>query len=329
MKIKYIFATCAFLTAFSACQPEVFSEADYQVLLDGSNTYLAGEPVKFNFVGNVDNMQFFSGEQGCEYRYRNRYDVALEDVRSALMTMNLQPRYGNPGSMDIYVTNRFDGLDGNDFEADRKTLEDMLAGGMEGWEKISFEEPESQQWSGDQSFDISEYLDNFCIAFHWHPAYTGGAQRTYYINIGIDTDLGLGDGNPSLSTKDLDYTMIYLTDDEFYDGRRYDNPEKNTNGFITTSGYSADLQFQGVGGTELDTAIDAWCVSSPMVLTNVTNDKPILVKNMQNLLDDFEYTWETPGTYTVTFVGINTNYAGDSSLVKEFRITIIDPLDAD
>ena len=85
----------------------------------------------------------------------------------------------------------------------------------------------------------------------------------------------------------------------------------------------ADLILQGVSNTELDFDIDGWLISDPMPLTAVQNDQPLVIKDMQNYMTSYEYTWEKPGTYVVTFVGINTNYAGDSKLVKEFKITVL------
>jgi hypothetical protein len=61
-----------------------------------------------------------------------------------------------------------------------------------------------------------------------------------------------------------------------------------------------------------------------MALTAVQNDQPLVIKDMQNYMTSYEYVWNEPGTYVVTFVGINTNYAGASQLVKEFKITVFE-----
>ena len=103
-----------------------------------------------------------------------------------------------------------------------------------------------------------------------------------------------------------------------------DNPYaiNNGNGYINFNKSGADLILQGVSNTELDFDIDGWLISDPMPLTAVQNDQPLVIKDMQNYMTSYEYTWEEPGTYVVTFVGINTNYAGASQLVKEFKITV-------
>ncbi len=58
--------------------------------------------------------------------------------------------------------------------------------------------------------------------------------------------------------------------------------------------------------------------------TTVENDKGVVIKNLQNYLHSFEYTWNEPGTYTVTFVGTNANYAGASRKIQEMTITIFE-----
>ena len=45
----------------ASCQHDVIYKADYNVTLDPANTFYAGDPVKFNFDGEVDNLLFYSG----------------------------------------------------------------------------------------------------------------------------------------------------------------------------------------------------------------------------------------------------------------------------
>ena len=87
---------------------------------------------------------------------------------------------------------------------------------------------------------------------------------------------------------------------------------------------TATLIFQGIGANALPYAIDGWVISKATPLNRVANDKGVAIKNLQNYLHTFEYTWTEPGTYTVTFVGTNSNYAGASQDVKEMTITIFD-----
>ena len=103
----------------TACQHDVIYEVDYTITLDKENTYYAGEPVRFNITGNVENLVFYSGETGAQYVYKDRYSVPVEDVISANLHLDLQARYGGAGALEIYVSKDFAGIDGsNDPEGD-------------------------------------------------------------------------------------------------------------------------------------------------------------------------------------------------------------------
>ncbi len=56
----------------------------------------------------------------------------------------------------------------------------------------------------------------------------------------------------------------------------------------------------------------------------VAGDKGVVIKNLQNYMDSYEYVWNDPGTYTATFVGTNSNIEGSSEQVMEFTVTIMD-----
>lgn len=59
----------------AACQHDVIYEVDYNITLDNENTYYAGEPVKFNITGEVENLVFYSGETGSQYVYKDRFSA--------------------------------------------------------------------------------------------------------------------------------------------------------------------------------------------------------------------------------------------------------------
>ena len=68
----------------ASCQQDVVYEVDYNITLDPANTYYAGDPVKFNIDGDVDNLLFYSGETGSQYIYKDRYEVPLEEAEQKI-----------------------------------------------------------------------------------------------------------------------------------------------------------------------------------------------------------------------------------------------------
>ena len=303
----------------AACTQNVVYEIDYTVSLDKENTYMAGEPVRFNFDGLVDNIVFYSGEIGHQYKFKDRYEVPMESVKAADMNIEYQARYGEAGALEVWVSNSFEGLNGSDGAADRAAIKAMVDGGMEGWTKLDYQEGASTKWTS-QNYDLKDYMSGFSIAFHWNPPTNTKTQRTYWINGEIT--LNLEGMNPSV----IDFTSLDLVSvmmNEEIEDPYYKN---NGNGTINLNKREADIVMQGVGANALPYAIDGWLISKPIPLNKESNDQGTVIKNLQNYLHTFEYTWTEPGTYTVTFVGTNSNYAGRSEKVHEFTIIVLPKL---
>lgn len=307
------------LICITACRHDIMNEAEYNVTLDPENTYYAGEPVRFNITGAVDNLLFYSGETGHRYENRNRFEVPMEDVKSAALTIDYQARYGNADGLSVYVSDSFDGLTFEDALADKAELQVMMDSGMSGWTQLEYNEGKSTEWTS-QTYDLSPYLENACIAFHWHPVRDGkSAQRTYWINASISLDME-GTVPSTIDIADLGLNTIMMNEE-------IEDPYVKNNGngsIILNKPATADIIFQGIGATVLPYGLDGWVFTTPAPLNKVANDKGVIIKNLQNYLHDYEYTWTVPGTYKVTFVGRNENYASSSEEVIEYNITIIE-----
>lgn len=318
IQMKKILFLLSGVLLMASCHHDVVYEADYNVTLDASNTYYAGEPVRFNFTGNVDNLLFYSGETGSQYVYRDRYQVPVEDVVSATLHLDLQARYGEAGALEIWVSKDFAGINGvDDPDADRAAVKAMVDAGMPGWVKLDYQEGASTKWTA-QDFNMTDYLDNLCIAFHWCPKAFDKTQRTYWINGEISLEMA-GTVPSVISLPDLGMKSLMMND-------QLDAYHKNKgNGSIRFDNASAgQICLQGVGANVLNYALDGWIFTTPRPLNKVANDKGTVIKNLQNYLHDYEYVWEEPGTYKVTFVGRNENYAASSEEIHEFTIVILD-----
>jgi hypothetical protein len=315
-KILYLITGALFM---ASCQHDVVYEVDYNIMLDSENTYYAGDPVKFNIDGDVDNLLFYSGETGSQYIYKDRFEVPIEDVISATLTLDVQARYGDAGALEIWVSKDFSGINGeNDPDGDRKIVSDLVAAGMPGWTKLDYQEGASTKWTT-QDFVMNDYLSNLSIAFHWCPKSAEKTQRTYWINGKISLEME-GTEPSEMTLTDLGFKSLMMnTEVEAY--------KKNAgNGSIRFDNAinAGEICYQGVGANALTYAIDGWVFTTPRPLNKVANDRGTVIKDLQNYLHSYEYTWETPGTYKVTFVGRNENYAHASQEIKEMTITILE-----
>ena len=311
----------------ASCQHDVIYEVDYNVTLDPQNTYFAGEPVKFNIDGEVDNLLFYSGETGHQYIYKDRYTVAAGDIESVKLEMTYEPQYGLKGGLRVYYTDTFDGLSGNDQAADRQKLSDMSAD-MFGWVEMPWTEGNSKV-EVKHTYDIPlDMYNNLSLAFYWEPVFKdNNAQRTYLVSGNFRLSMkGLSDPIP-VSLKNLNFTAVMLNQ-EYENAYQTDNGKGSIllNGTMkfTTSGAVADVVFRGFDKNHTFGS-KGWLIGSlpKMDYVNVDPDKGDVIKNLQNYLHSYEYTWEKPGTYKVTFVGRNENYASASQMVKEYTITIL------
>lgn len=327
IKKSYIVLLCLVFPAILAgcTQNDILYEADYNVTLDPSNTYYAGEPVRFNISGEIDNLLFYSGEPGSEYQYRDRYEVPMETVKSATLTLDIFPQYGTIGDgLDIYYTNTFAGLNRNDADADKALLKSLeksfAAGDMQGWTEVEWVEKSGSITT--VTIDVTEMKDNFVLAFHWHP---GGdpakdIQRTYSVRGELNTEIeGIGTATTDLG--EFLVTTVMMNDER-------ENPyaTENAEGNIRFDDSNYDIKFQGVAAGKLDYSLDGWCVSFPQAFNSIPNDKGVVIKNMQNYMSTYEYTYDEPGTYNAVFVGRNANYLGTNEKVKELSIIIMDKL---
>lgn len=304
MKARYIIIPI--LMCMVSCQHKISFPVDYNVILDSGNTYYAGDPVTFNF-GNaeVDNLVFYSGETGHQFCYKDRYDVAIEDVKSAKLVLRYQGRYGQAGALDVYVTRNAEMPSGNDAAADRLLVQKMSAEAassedrsIEGWTRLDYAEGASTVWTT-QEYDITDYLEGFSIALHWHPATNQVVQRTYWISGNVEVEL-VGMAPSSMTLPELGFISV-SANDEVEDP--YEKNGKNGT-VIFNKTETADIVMQGAPADGLTYAIDSWVFSIPKQLTKVAPDRGEVIKTMQNYLDSYSYIYEQPGYYTATFVGI-------------------------
>lgn len=316
--MKKLYFLTAVLTLVWGCEHNLIEDVNFYVSFDSENTYYAGEKVVFNFDGNAENIVFYSGEKGSEYQYHDRYAIPAENIESAQLSLDVVSQYGKAGALEIWVTDKFSGLWGDNQIKDREIVKSLASTDMtDTWTKLDYTDPGSGG-TVKVNHDIAGLKDNFCIAFHWNPLYDGkSSQRTYRVNGEIN--LGVKDmGQSKMTLQNLDFTAVMMNPER----DAYVTDKKNGSIILDDSVYS--LFFKGCGASEFNYALDGWAISRPRPLNKIENDKGMVIKNTQNYMDSFEYVWNEAGTYEVVFVVTNSNYTGSSEVVKKMTINIVD-----
>lgn len=127
-------------------------------------------PVKFNIVGEPDNITFYSGETGHNYDYRKRTLIDPSQIKSSVMTFDIQNQYlankAHENLYSLYISETFSGLLKDDFSADCQLLADFTD-----WQELVPQadlpqKPETKSYS----VDFLPYLGkNITLAINYHP----------------------------------------------------------------------------------------------------------------------------------------------------------------
>lgn len=71
--MKRLFAILAVCALSVSCE-DILDEVSFEVIPAADNIYEAGREIRFRFLGNPDNITFYSGEAGLRYEYANSVD---------------------------------------------------------------------------------------------------------------------------------------------------------------------------------------------------------------------------------------------------------------
>ena len=339
MKImkRYIVMILA-VTAFWGCQHDIAREVDFNVTFDQENTYFAGEPVRFNISGEVDNLLFYSGEHGSNYAAIDRTEIPMSTVTDLQITADYMAKYAEPGHLEVWISDNYEGLyTSDDPKADSAAFAAIASDpAAAGWMRLKYDEGPSSQWTQEiyslaDSTDFDITSDKLCLAFHWCAPQDVVFQRQYGLNGTVEYE---AEGRTFTKTyKDLGFKTISLNEDTDYNATSYNGCkfQYNTkdaqiffNGFDTI----ADKKTGEVkDGYKSPYRWDVWMISTPFKTLPVEPDKGVVIKNVQNSLTTFEHTWKEPGTYTIVFVGTCANYLGSSKQVKELTVNILEKIE--
>jgi hypothetical protein len=135
------------------------------------------------------------------------------------------------------------------------------------------------------------------------------------------------DGVEPISQKLRDMPCTFVMMDENVDPYHYDKGNVSMRIPVWDPNKPEPEQhivMQGASANALSYVCDGWVFTKPQPLNKVANDKGIVVKNLQNYMHEYVYTWDKPGTYEVVFVGRNENYMSASEQIHKYTINILE-----
>lgn len=306
-----------------------------------------GTSVKFNISGEPDNITFYSGETGHNYDYRNRTTIDVGQINSSIMTFDIEPQYStNAAYVDLfnmYISESFPGLYKDDFEEDCN----QLAGFTEWTDWVSQDQlPQNSSTTTHHEIDMMPYMgSNVTLAIHYHPSSDANVQpKLNFRNFKITNTLANGT-TVELTAGNMGFTPVNVWSSDLSVIQIKDDDLKKNNGYYDDSGNliesalwygtvsnniwgmwnleSASAGYFYVHSTDAGKGIrESWLVSDYLVINECTPDEGIVIKNISNRLETYEYTYEEVGTYKATFVLNNVNYKNEESKIITMVINV-------
>ena len=346
----YILAFASLALSLASCQQQNISlPVDFDVRLDGDNVYRPGEIVRFRFSGDADYITFFSGETGHEFDKRERTSIPMDEIKNLSLDMKFQPLWGtgavNPKSeygFRVYLSKDFKGFSSEDGFEQRKEILKMIEEGQFPLDEEDLAKPWKQVWNdlncesiqnewkyGYSTDELGEYADNFCLAFHWKPWTINWtrSQRTYHVKGAINMEYGKEESRRT-TLAEIPFTVVTMNEQDppHLGVNPVQRGDTTSIGTVHFGNPEWEINFEGAASNYpgLDCELDVRCISDPMPLNTVSKDTGVQIKSLLSPILTYDHVYDKPGTYKAVFYGVNDNYQGRTTAVKEVTVIVVD-----
>lgn len=276
-----------------SCRKSLPEAVNFDVTAD-QLTVNAGSPVTFSFNNAPETMTFYSGETGHEYRYRDR------DTLSGLVHLTFTSLVLNSTGNNLSL------LISSDLGSPVDTNSIRSATWTDITDRAVISKGVDNTPSG--TIDLSDFNANaakIAIAYRYTDVTRSNSQSIVYVRE-VQLTKETADGAV--------YNLLNLADGK-WKAVNFLNPS------AVWSINSTRLYING--GNASSASNEDWVVSRTIDLKSIKKDAGVAIKNIVKNLTTYSHVFPEPGTYVVTFVGMN-NYGQESQQqVKELTITVM------
>lgn len=284
----------------------------FDVKLKETNTFKAGDTVKFVLEGNANMVSFYSGTAGNDYSYRDKerfYDV----LASLSFESNKTPANSNNlDCAELLYTTEFNGV--YTYDNVKSVSWQPLTGRFQLQNEL---QANATTFLASGSADITEiFKAGKPVYFAWLSKTAAGTNRTQFRVQNFKLD-GTVAENSSLSGQlysQMQFGFQWVLNNAA--AAQASNLPTVTSTLLTWSGI-----FNNLTGPYKE----GYAVSGPIQLPkfNAGKDMPavILPKGNQNAMEH-KYIYKTPGVYEVVFIASNISSNKQPEITKTINITI-------
>ena len=336
--IRVFFIIVAAAGFFSSCV-EKLENPNFDVTVDvirinlppleyGGDSVIAYS-AKFTFSGDPGNLVFYSGEQGAEYQYRNRYFQPVDSV----VTLQFATNFSNghiPNTLRVVASNDFKPV----YEYGNNGVLNGTAYTAEGvaaatWTDITdrFVLPGNQLSTGavtNEEADITDLID------HDRPLFIG---FRFEADKSRDASLSLGQwaiSNFYIRNYSKGGAFTFYVENVLTNAWKKIDLADNTDLRVASNTLTLNGNvFTNVPneGLRPSMVIKTFLISTPYRPTHIPNDKGMTIKTLLENVSEFTYEYVAPTVESVhvAFVATNSLYGDNLQQVKELMISF--PLD--
>ncbi len=327
MKNKLIISILFFAVAFTACEnndlmPELSATINPAHVVNTIKDTLVvykGQEIEFVLSGDSDLLTFFSGEGGHVYANRNR-TVAPGTPK---MDFSYAPgRVTVDHNVDVLASTDFKGVyDSINIKTakwDNITPPDLKAY-LNSFTAKPISTIDLSKYGGGQPVFIAFRLVVKSSAVNTNPTFTNLLIRNYQ-NDGIVSDVVNGVAASGMSFVTLSENAKWKL-------------KGSGNAFWKISGVSLTVTVSPFDAATVNPIYNAtdgrihelWAVSKVLYLDKALPDTGVTIKNIQQAISNYKYTYTKTGVYNVTFVVANTGSTGIKGTdVKNLILKVID-----
>lgn len=269
-------------------------------------TYQTGEQVKFNFTGDAESINFFSGEIYRQYEYK---DSRIVDVFNPVMSFNTLVNV-------LPIVRNFQFLVSNDYNPGSTPVYSDLTSST--WHSIDFPiTAVANNWKATGDLDLSAYVvpgKPLYFAFKYINSFTNATPPVHLAYYWYVRGLSL----KNKITSDQSVELSNQTNSGFVE----------IQGNLTTKGtyYWAADRFYLLGNKSAPAGSEHWVVSKAINPSQVETggDIPVPIKSPgASRLISYNQVYSKQGTYKAHFVVKQKNLDGTfSNIIKSVDVTV-------
>jgi hypothetical protein len=281
-----------------------------------------GQPLEFQFSGTSDLITFYSGEVGRKYANKNRI------IANGTPKLDFQFN-----SNRVLVAHDIDVLASTDF----KGVYDSINIKNANWDKLTPSDMKDYR-----NTNIAKSISTIDLT-----NYGGGKPVFIAFKLGINSTASFSNptiSNLSIKNYQLDGVVANVTDFAVANmnyitlspngkwkangGSASGNTLWRTSGTaitVNTTTFPTASTLNPIYNSTDGRQHELWAISKVLFLDKVLPDTGVTIKNIQQRITNYLYTYNTNGVYNVSFVNTNTNSSGiKNEILNNFIIKVID-----